>query len=69
MMMLTTREFAQLHGVARSTVRLWLARGWLPGAVRHGGPVRWWSIPAYCPRPQVRPGRRWPGKTDRTNII
>ena len=55
--MLTVRDFAALHDVAPSTVRAWLARGWLPGAMLADGPVRYWRIPADCPRPNVRAGR------------
>ncbi|MFN6201451.1 MAG: MerR family transcriptional regulator [Acidobacteriota bacterium] len=55
-MRLTVKEFAALHGVHRSTVQLWIDRGWIKAKRVEGGPLAYWTIDSRQPRPEKRPG-------------
>lgn len=51
--LLTTRQAADLRGVARVTVRRWCQQGKIRGAVRIG---RDWMIPAAATLPEIGAG-------------
>ena len=51
--LLTTKQAADLRGVARVTVRRWCQQGKIRGAVRIG---RDWMIPATATLPEIGAG-------------
>jgi excisionase family DNA binding protein len=53
--LLTTRQAADRHGVARVTVRRWCQQGKVRGAVRIG---RDWMIPSTTTLPDIGAGGR-----------
>lgn len=52
---LTARQYAEKHGVAPSTVRLWFRTGLVPEAEQLGGNGLW-LVPADAARPVDAPG-------------
>jgi excisionase family DNA binding protein len=61
--LLTTRQAADRHGVARVTVRRWCQQGKVRGAIRIG---RDWMIPAAATLPEIGAGGRRTHKTKGT---
>lgn len=56
--MLTPRKYAELKGVAYTTVMNWLQQGLIPQAVKHPTLTgHYWEIPDSAPEPNLQPGR------------
>lgn len=55
-MRMTVKEYAALHGVHRSTVQLWILRGWIKAKRVEAGPLSYWTIDSRQARPSKRPG-------------
>ena len=57
-LMLTPRQFAEIHGVAYTTVMSWLQKGLIPEAVKNETPSgHYWEIPETASPPELTPGR------------
>lgn len=56
--MLTPRQYADLNGVAYTTVMNWLRQGMIPDAIKHMTPTgHYWELPSSTPKPNLQPGR------------
>lgn len=56
--MLTPRQFAELHGVAYTTVMNWLQQGLIPEAVKQETLTQhYWEVPETAKPPKLQPGR------------
>jgi len=54
----TPKEYAEIHGVAYTTVMYWLQTGKVEGAVKHETPRGpYWELPEDTPRPKKLSGR------------
>ena len=56
--MMFPREFAKKHGVAYTTVMLWIHSEQLPEAVKVEGPIPYYQIPENAKRPKTKKGRK-----------
>lgn len=55
---MTPKEYAEIHGVAYTTVMYWLNNGKVDGAVKHETPRGpYWELPVDAPRPKKLSGR------------
>ena len=55
---MTPRQYAEINGVAYTTVLYWLNNGRVEGAVKHTTPFGYyWELPEDAPRPKSRAGR------------
>jgi hypothetical protein len=60
--LVTPKEYAEINGVAYTTVLYWLNNGRVEGAVKHETPRGpYWELPLDAPRPKKLSGR--PRKT------
>jgi hypothetical protein len=60
--LVTPKEYAEMNGVAYTTVMYWLQTGKVEGAVKHETPRGpYWELPEDTPRPKKLSGR--PKKT------
>jgi predicted site-specific integrase-resolvase len=60
--LVTPRQYAEMNGVAYTTVMYWLNTGRVEGAVKHTTPFgHYWELPEGAPRPKKLSGR--PKKT------
>ena len=56
--LVTPKEYAEIHGVAYTTVMHWLQTGKVEGAVKHQTPRGpYWELPLDTPRPKKLSGR------------
>jgi predicted site-specific integrase-resolvase len=56
--LVTPKEYAEIHGVAYTTVMYWLQTGKVEGAVKHETPRGpYWELPEDTPRPKKLSGR------------
>jgi hypothetical protein len=56
--LVTPRRYAEMNGVAYTTVMYWLNRGRVAGAVKHITPFgHYWVLPDDTPRPKKLSGR------------
>jgi predicted site-specific integrase-resolvase len=56
--LVTPRQYAEINGVAYTTVLYWLNNGRVDGAVKHTTPFGYyWELPEDAPRPKSRAGR------------
>ena len=56
--LVTPKEYAEIHGVAYTTVMYWLQTGKVDGAVKHETPRGpYWELPEDTPRPKKLSGR------------
>lgn len=55
---MTPKQYAEIHGVAYTTVMHWLQTGKVEGAVKHQTPRGpYWELPDDTPRPKKLSGR------------
>jgi hypothetical protein len=56
--LVTPRQYAQMNGVAYTTVMYWLNTGRVEGAIKHATPFgHYWELPEDTPRPKKLSGR------------
>lgn len=56
--LVTPRQYAEMNGVAYTTVLYWLNKGRVEGATKHETPFGYyWELPENTPRPKSRAGR------------
>ena len=56
--LVTPGQYAEMNGVAYTTVMYWLNTGRVEGAVKHPTPfVHYWELPDNTPRPKKLSGR------------
>ena len=56
--LVTPKEYAEINGVAYTTVLYWLNTGRVEGAVKHETPRGpYWVLPVDTPRPKKLSGR------------
>lgn len=56
--LVTPRQYAEINGVAYTTVLYWLNNGRVEGAVKQTTPFGYyWELPEDAPRPKSRAGR------------
>jgi hypothetical protein len=56
--LVTPKEYAEIHGVAYTTVMYWLNTGRVDGAVKHETPRGpYWELPVDTSRPKKLSGR------------
>lgn len=56
--LVTPKEYAEINGVAYTTVMYWLQTGRVAGAVKHETPRGpYWELPEDTPRPKKLSGR------------
>jgi predicted site-specific integrase-resolvase len=56
--LVTPKEYAEMNGVAYTTVMHWLYTGKVEGAVKHATPRGpYWELPEDTPRPKKLSGR------------
>jgi predicted site-specific integrase-resolvase len=56
--LVTPRQYAEMNGVAYTTVMHWLQAGKVEGAVKHETPFgHYWELPDDTPRPKKLSGR------------
>jgi predicted site-specific integrase-resolvase len=56
--MVSPKEFAELRGLAYSTVMSWIRAGLLKGVVTHTKPLLWYELPANAALPVTRAARK-----------
>jgi hypothetical protein len=56
--LVTPKEYAEMNGVAYTTVLYWLNNGRVEGAIKHDTPRGpYWELPEDTPRPKKLSGR------------
>ncbi len=56
---MTPRQYAEINGVAYTTVLYWLNNGRVEGAIKHQTPFGYyWELPLDAPRPKKATKKR-----------